>query len=211
MKKVPHHPQPYRGHLYFGGGFYPVRVAHGGRRGHFGGAYTLSVQDQLRGAGLGAIFTNVFRGVFPLLKGIFRVGKSVAKSKIGKSVLNRAKKTGLKAGINVVGDTLQGKNVLKAAKSRTKEAVGELSKGIAKTAAKALSSSSSPPKKKRGPRRNKKIVATPAGLVKRGKGKGGGGNKTGGGCSTKGAGVQKTIPPKGGGKRKKRKKDLLDG
>ena len=150
------------------------------------------------------------------------MGKSVAKSRVGKSVLNKAKKTGLKAGINVVGDTLKGKNVLKSAKARTKEAVGELSKGIAKSAAKALSSPG-----KRSQRRKKtdgKVVATPAALVKRGKGKkrggGGGGGKRGGGgnenkttaggaCSNKGAGVQKTIEKKRS-KRRRRKKDLLD-
>lgn len=190
--KTPKHPEPYRGQMYFGGGvtYYPVAGGSGGRR--------LGQWPPSRGAGIGSIFSNVFRGVIPLVSRLF---KTVSKTPVGKSLLKKAKKTGLKAGINVVSDTLRGENVLKSAKKHSKSAAKELKQGAVKTAVKALqgqaASSSSPRgRKKKNPRR--KVVATSAGIAKRGRG-GGGGGGSGGGDNSDGKGEDRKRKRQTGG------------
>jgi Na+-translocating ferredoxin:NAD+ oxidoreductase RnfC subunit len=136
----------------------------------------------LRGAGIGSVFTNVFRGVVPLFRSLIRTGAKVSRGKVARKALSAAKKSGVKAGIRIIGDALKGENVVQSAKKRSKQAAQEMSSAIAKSISTAVEV---PAKKKPG--RKKTVVATPAAVVarravaKRGGGGGGGGGKGGGG------------------------------
>ena len=128
--------------------------------------YPLYRSNELRGAGIGSVFTNVLKGVVPLIRGLFRTGAKIVRSPAGQATLKKAKKAGLKAGVNLVNDTLKGENVLKSAKRRSKQAVTEFGnemlnagkKQKKKTRAKGVAKS-----------RNKKAAttATPAAVIKR--------------------------------------------
>ena len=67
------------------------------------------------GAGLGSVFGTLFRSVSPIVRKLFTTGKRLLASKASKSLLNEAKKSALKASLNVAEDALSGKPVLKSA------------------------------------------------------------------------------------------------
>ena len=72
-----------------------------------------------RGSGVGSIFSSIFRGLIPLARGLFSVGKTIAKSDTGQKVLKAAKRTALDTGLDLAHDTLSGKKKFKeAVKSR---------------------------------------------------------------------------------------------
>jgi tetrahydromethanopterin S-methyltransferase subunit A len=116
----------------------------------------------LRGAGIGSVFTNVFRGVVPLFRSLIRTGAKVSRGKVARKALSAAKKSGVKAGIRIIGDALKGENVVQSAKKRSKQAAQEMSSAIAKSISTAVEV---PAKKKPG--RKKTVVATPAAVVAR--------------------------------------------
>jgi len=112
---------------------------------------------EMKGGGVGAVFSSIFRTLVPVFKGIFRVGSAVAKSPVGQAIKNEAIKSGLNAGINVVGDALRGRNVLQAAKNRvTQQAIKlptNIERAVTKTGSKkptAVSTTRGRPKKKLG-------------------------------------------------------------
>jgi len=80
----------------------------------------------MRGSGIGSIFTNIFRGLIPFAKQIFSVGKKVAKSNTGQSLIKSAKNHAIKAGLDIATDALQGKNIKQAAKKSLKRAGQDL-------------------------------------------------------------------------------------
>lgn len=135
-----------------------------------------------RGDGIGSVLGSLFRRVIPLFKNVFKIGKKVAKTSAGKSVLKKAKKSAMKAGLNVLGDTLQGENVLKSAKKHSKAAIKNIGQETKKQAIGSLMSKlgvkSSVPNNKRkslnnieSNKKRKRVVATPSAIVKRNKSK----------------------------------------
>ena len=74
----------------------------------------------MRGAGIGSIFSNIFRGLVPILGKLITVGKQSAKSEIGKSVIKAAKRSALDAGLNIAHDTLKGKKLKDVGKENAK-------------------------------------------------------------------------------------------
>lgn len=79
-----------------------------------------------RGRGIGSTLRSIFHGVFPAMKSM---GRKLWESPVTKGILNSAKNSAIEAGINVVSDTLKGKNV------------GESLKGNVSTAKKAVTDS----------------------------------------------------------------------
>ena len=72
-----------------------------------------------RGSGIGSIFSSIFRGLVPLARNIFSVGKQFAKSDTGQKIIKAAKRTALDTGLDLAHDTLSGEKKLKQAiKSR---------------------------------------------------------------------------------------------
>ena len=115
------------------------------------------------GSGLGAVFSSIFRTLVPVFKGVFRIGSAVAKSPAGQAIKKEVIKSGLNAGISVVGDALRGRNVLQSAKDRVKQQAEKLPSNVEKAVVKATSSSSSSSgknnKKKNG--RSAVVIKTP--------------------------------------------------
>ena len=74
----------------------------------------------LRGSGIGSIFSNIFRGLVPFAQKLFHFGKRAAASESGQRVMKAAKKSALRAGIDISHDALQGKNIKASAKKNLK-------------------------------------------------------------------------------------------
>lgn len=89
---------------------------------------------RMRGQGIGSIFSHIYNSVIPLVKKALRIGKVVAKHPVASRVLHDAKKTAMKAGINVVGDAMQGKNIIKSTKEEVKKAQAAMGEKIKRVA-----------------------------------------------------------------------------
>ena len=76
----------------------------------------------MRGSGIGSIFSNIFRGLIPLAKGLFKVGRKVAASDGGQRILKAAKQSAINAGIDIAHDALQGENIKQSALKNMKQA-----------------------------------------------------------------------------------------
>ena len=88
------------------------------------------------GAGVGAVFSTILKTLVPVFKGVFRVGSAVAKSPVGQAIKKEVVRSGLNAGINVVGDALKGKNLLRSARARVSQQAKKLPSNIEKAVAK---------------------------------------------------------------------------
>ena len=86
----------------------------------------------MRGAGIGNIFTNIFRGVLPLVKSLFGVGAKAIKSSAGQTIIREAKRSALKAGLNVAADALSGQNIPKSLKHNVKHAGRKVVKSLSR-------------------------------------------------------------------------------
>lgn len=106
-----------------------------------------------RGAGIGSIFSSIYSTVVPLIKSALRIGSRVVKSPVGRSVVNSAKKTAMKAGLNVVNDALRGENVVQSTKRELKKAKGVLARNVAR---KVLRAHPAPPPAKKSKKRGRK-------------------------------------------------------
>lgn len=80
----------------------------------------------MRGSGIGGVFSSIFRTLVPIAKTIFGIGKRAASSAVGKQVLKAAKRSAVKAGLDLAQDTLAGENVGKSIKKRAKQAGNQL-------------------------------------------------------------------------------------
>lgn len=135
-------PSPVMGRIYFGSGFGGGGLVYGGEQ--VGGGYSNLIRTStnpdfpstasgdyltragygsMSGAGIGAVFSSVFKTIIPIFKGLLKAGTVVAKSPVGQAIKNEIVKSGLKTGIGVVGDALRGENIKKSAKSRVVEQV----------------------------------------------------------------------------------------
>ncbi len=107
---------------------YPAhRYEYGG-----GPAFRVHESDYLiqRGSGIGAIFSNIFRKLIPLGAKLFNVGRKVAQSPVGQSVIKAAKKTAVDTGLDLAKDVLDGKPVKQATKARLKQAGSKLATNV---------------------------------------------------------------------------------
>ena len=68
----------------------------------------------MRGSGIGSLFSNIFRGLIPIAKGLFNVGKKVVASPSGQRIMKAAKDSAIEAGIDLAHDALQGNNIKEA-------------------------------------------------------------------------------------------------
>lgn len=126
-----------------------------------------------RGAGIGSFFSALYSRVVPVVKSALRIGSKALKSPAAHAIKKEAKKTAMKAGLEIVGDALQGKNVVQSTKQNLKKAKNRMVKKVTKMAKNMTSSEpsvgnlklkkwSGGPKKRGG-----KIAATPAALAQR--------------------------------------------
>lgn len=130
-----------------------------------GGSY--GQHYDMRGAGIGDIFTNILRPLIPMAwKGIKSIGRALVGSPITKNVAKEAKRSAMQAGLNVVGDVLQGKNVKKAFKERGKAAVGEVGESVVK----GLFAAPRQNVKPRGKKKGRASFATTAKASQKGRG-----------------------------------------
>ena len=190
-------PSPVMGRIYFGSGFGGGGLVYGSEQ--VGGGYnnvirtstnpdfqSLAAGDYLTrtgygsmsGAGIGAVFSTVFKTLLPVFKGLLKVGSTVAKSPAGQAIKNEIIKSGLKTGIGVVGDALRGANIKKSAKSHVVEQVkqfpGNVSRAVLKleknTPGQKRSMTDKPPKSSGAKWRKKDpqsvVASRPARLVK---------------------------------------------
>ena len=106
----------------------------------------------MRGSGIGSVFSSIFRTLVPIAKSIFGFTTRAAASPIGQQVMRAAKRSAVKAGIDLAQDTLAGENVGKSIKKRAKQAGRqvledlEAGRGRSKAAVKKKPCSSKPKK-----------------------------------------------------------------
>jgi len=78
----------------------------------------------VRGEGIGSIFSTLFSKVTPILgrmaKKAVNIGQRAIASNTGQEVKKELKRSLSKAGLNIVGDALQGKNVVESGKQQLK-------------------------------------------------------------------------------------------
>lgn len=123
-----------------------------------------------RGRGIGSLFSKIFTSVVPLVKGAFKIGKKAVTSNTAKALGRELKRSATQAGLNVVSDALQGKNVVESSKEQLSKAGDRLAEKVAKLAV-------DPPVKQRArtaasrrkPRRPRKVRGRGAGKKRRGK------------------------------------------
>jgi len=93
---------------------------------------------ELRGAGIGSIFSSLFGSVVPFVKSALSVGKRAVKSSLGKKLTKELTRTVSQAGLNVVGDALSGENVLESSKRELAKATKKLGQKTAKVVSEHL-------------------------------------------------------------------------
>jgi len=112
----------------------------------------------VRGEGIGSIFSTLFSKVTPIIgrlaKKAINVGQSAIASNTGRQVKKELKRSLSKAGLNIVGDALQGKNIVESGKKQLKTIANNTIKSALKSSNK--SKRSKPPKNKtqRKPKQN---------------------------------------------------------
>jgi hypothetical protein len=176
-----------------------------------GGRVLFDEDALVRGSGIGSIFKSVFSSVMPFVKKALGVGTRALKSDVGRAVTKELKRTATQAGLDVVGDALQGKNVLQSSKialSKAQNRMGRKLQEIAQT-----QTGRTPAKKTKKPRPIGKRTGRALSLAKGGRGgkknkkkKKGGTKKKGGKTKGKKKGKTKGKKNKKGGKKSGKKK-----
>ena len=155
-------------------------MAHYGCNRYGGGNY---YEDPYQaGAGIGSVFSKLFSNVVPIVKSIFNVGKQAAATPLGQAVIRDAKKTAMQAGLNVVNDAMEGKNILQSTRDQVKGATRTMTEQLKRRAEMAMSNphisdniyKSRSPRRRSGPPR---ATATSAANLNRRRRRGGGGSK----------------------------------
>ena len=79
----------------------------------------------MRGSGVGSIFSNIFRGLKPLIplvaKKVMSLGKRALQSDEGQRLFKAAKKTAINTGLDIAHDTLRGDSLKSATKNQLKD------------------------------------------------------------------------------------------
>ncbi len=145
-------PSPVMGRIYFGSGFGGGGLIYGSEQvgdnynnvirtstnpdfypsAATGDYLTRTGYGSMTGAGIGTVFSTVFKTLLPVFKGLLKVGSTVAKSPAGQAIKNEIIKSGLKTGIGVVGDALRGANIKKSAKSHVVEQVKQFPTNVSR-------------------------------------------------------------------------------
>lgn len=133
-----------------------------------GGQYLFDEDAFVRGRGIGSIFKNIFTSVVPFVKGALGLGRKVAQSSVGREIGRELKKTATKAGLEVVGDALQGKNIAASANKALVRARNRVGKRVSSIVDRAAA----PPKTKKKKKVVRKLATSTK--AKRGGGRGGG-------------------------------------
>jgi hypothetical protein len=115
-----------------------------------GGRVLFDEDALVRGSGIGSIFKSVFSSVVPFVKKALGVGARALKSDVGRAVTKELKRTATQAGLDVVGDALQGKNVLQSSKIALSKAQNRMGRKLQEIA--QQKSAGRPPAKKKKPR-----------------------------------------------------------
>ena len=103
-----------------------------------------------KGAGIGSLFSGIFRGLMPVAKSAIKSIGKVAKSEAVRSAGRTLKKQATKAAVETALDALEGRAVGTRAKNRLKTATRNILLNAAKQSdASALPPPSLPPSKKR--------------------------------------------------------------
>lgn len=97
-----------------------------------GGEWLYDEGALVRGKGVGSIFSRIFSSVVPYVMRGIDLGKRAIKSEVGKKITKTLKRTATEAGLNVVSDALQGKNVIDSAKRELKKAKSEMGQKLEK-------------------------------------------------------------------------------
>ena len=114
-----------------------------------------------KGAGIGSLFSGIFRGLMPVAKSAIKSIGKVAKSEAVRSAGRTLKKQATKAAVETALDALEGRPVGARAKNRLKTATRNILLNAAKqNESNALPSPSLPPlkKRKRKPVRNYNVT-----------------------------------------------------
>jgi len=126
----------------------------------------------VRGKGVGSIFTRIFSSVVPFIKGAFKIGKKAAQSSVGKSLAREVKRSAAEAGLNVVADALQGKNVLQSSKENLIKARNRVGKRVEQLGKTAISGPPPSKKQKRKPPAGKTFKTSAKPKMKKARGAG---------------------------------------
>jgi len=86
----------------------------------------------MRGSGIGSIFSNIFRGLVPIAKSLFSIGKKAVMSKTGQQVMKAAKRTAMDAGLDIVNDVLDGQNLEAVAKKTLRQSGDNMLRNVKK-------------------------------------------------------------------------------
>lgn len=86
--------------------------------------------DRQSGSGFLSIFSKVLPFVKSAVKGLFSVGKKVAKNKTVQKIASDLKNQAVDAGIGAVNDAVQGKNVKDGLKNNFKGATQQFSENL---------------------------------------------------------------------------------
>lgn len=191
-------PSPVMGRIYFGSGFGGGGLVYGSEQ--VGDGYNTVIRTStnpdfyqstatgdyltrtgygsMTGAGIGTVFSTVFKTLLPVFKGLLKVGSTVAKSPAGQAIKNEIIKSGLKTGIGVVGDALRGANIKKSAKSHVVEQVKQFPANVSRAVLKVATNKSQkrpmtdkPPKSNNSKFRKKvsSILKYPSPVIKSGR------------------------------------------
>ncbi|NER45861.1 MAG: hypothetical protein F6J92_04070 [Symploca sp. SIO1A3] len=118
--------------------------------------YDHDPEGLVRGRGVGSLFTALYHSVRPYVAKALRWGSKAVgqamRSEVGQSIGRELKRNATQAGMNVVADALQGKNVLESTKRELGSASERLGKHIGSLASKGRGGKKKkgrvPPKKK---------------------------------------------------------------
>jgi len=91
-----------------------------------------------RGSGLGSIFSSIFSHVVPFVKSALRLGKRAAMSSVGRELTKHLKKSATNAGVAVVNDALQGKNILESSKYQVDKVAKSMGKKLSTMSERAV-------------------------------------------------------------------------
>jgi len=114
--------------------------------------------QEVRGAGIGSIFSSLYSSLVPIVKSALRLGKRAASSSVGRQLTKELKRSVSKAGLNVVADSLAGENILESSKREMKKATKELGRKAATVVAKEMIQPP-PPTSKRKAKKSRQPVA----------------------------------------------------
>ena len=84
----------------------------------------------MRGNGIGSIFSSIFKGIAPLVKGALGIGTKALKTKGAQKALKDLKKASINAGIDLASDALAGKDLKKSVESQIQNVQDKMSDSI---------------------------------------------------------------------------------